>query len=70
VTSHTLFLRFVNILVVVLVLYGVGMTIAVLAGSPYSSRLISGFGSMFIGILGLGSGYLLGVRAKNGNGHE
>jgi hypothetical protein len=56
-----LFVRFVLGLLIILVLYGVGMTAVVLWGSePLGLRMITGFSAMFTGILGLGSGYLLG----------
>jgi hypothetical protein len=57
----TLFIRFVGGLLLVLMLYGIGMTIVVLWGSePLGLRMITGFSAMFTGILGFGSGYLLG----------
>jgi hypothetical protein len=72
VDRDALFVRFVVGLFVILILYGAGMGAMLLFGdSSLASKMLSGFASMFAGILGLGSGYLLGARA-NGNGkpHE
>jgi len=56
-----LFKLFVIGIFTVLVLYGAGMTAVILWGDPLiASRMVSGFGTMFAGVLGLGSGYLLG----------
>jgi hypothetical protein len=67
-SRNDLFVRFVTGLFFLLVLYGAGMGAAVLFGDEkLAARMITGFGSMFAGVLGLGSGYLLGARS-NGNG--
>jgi hypothetical protein len=59
--QDSLFLRFVRGMVLLLLLYGVGMMVVALVGDKViASRMISGFGTMFAGVLGLGSGYLLG----------
>ena len=64
-SRDALFVRFVLGLLVVLALYGLGMFLAVIWGdTALASRLVSGFGTMFAGILGLGSGYLLGQRTN------
>ena len=61
-----LFERFMIGLFVILVLYGAGMFIVIEWGSALlATRLVAGFGAMFAGVLGLGSGYLLGA-ARNG----
>lgn len=67
-SRDALFVRFMTGLFVLLVLYGAGMGVAVLWGdASLAARMLTGFGSMFAGVLGLGSGYLLGART-NGNG--
>ena len=68
-TGHDgLFIAFVRGLFIVLLLYGAGMLVVTIFADPaLASRMISGFGTMFAGVLGLGSGYLLGQRS-NGNG--
>lgn len=56
-----------------MLLYGCGMTLVILFGNAnLGLRMISTFGSMFAGILGLGSGYILGrvERKTNGNREE
>jgi hypothetical protein len=59
-----LFTQFFRALFVVLLLYGIGATAVVLFGDDGLARtMLTAFSSMFAGILGLGSGYLLG---KNG----
>jgi hypothetical protein len=56
-----LFLIFVGAMFIVLILYGAGMTVIIVLGhEQIGSRMISGFIGMFTGILGLGSGYILG----------
>lgn len=48
-------------LLILLTLYGAGMTVVLLFGNEkIGLRMVYGFSSMFTGILGLGSGYLLG----------
>ena len=47
-------------------LYGVAMAFVLLSGNnTIGLRMLSGFASMFAGVLGLGSGYILAQR-KNG----
>jgi hypothetical protein len=61
-----LFLYFLRGAFAVLLLYGVGMAAAIVWASDNVARaMITGFVGMFTGILGLGSGYILGKR--NGN---
>jgi hypothetical protein len=56
-----IFLRFFFGLLVVLLLYGLGMMAVIFfANEAIGLRMLSGFASMFSGLLGLGSGYLLG----------
>lgn len=60
-SRDALFLRFVTALFILLLLYGLGMMVVALFGeSALATRMVSSFGAMFAGILGLGSGYLLG----------
>lgn len=68
-----LFLRFVRGLFLILILFGLGMTIVILVGdSAIGLRMVNAFTSMFIGVLGLGSGYILGRsdRQSKENGKE
>jgi hypothetical protein len=56
-----MFIRFARGMVLLLLLYGAGMMVVALKGDvALASRMITGFGTMFAGVLGLGSGYLLG----------
>lgn len=62
-----LFLRFVRGIFLIMILFGLGMTAVILFGNEnIGLRMVSTFGSMFAGILGLGSGYILG-RAEQRN---
>lgn len=68
-----LFLRFVRGLLILMALFGAGMTIVILFGDHVIGlRMVNAFTSMFIGVLGLGSGYLLGrgERKSKENGKE
>ena len=48
-------------MLLVLILYGAGLlTIALVGETGIALKMIGGFGSMFAGILGIGSGYFLG----------
>lgn len=65
-----LFSRFVGALFFIMLCYGVCMTLVLITGSEaLASRMLSTFSAMFAGVLGLGSGYLLGYRT-NGNGKD
>jgi hypothetical protein len=64
------FLRFMKAMVIILLLYGAGMTATMVFGGVsenVSRALITGFSTMFAGIIGLGTGYLLGN--SNGASH-
>lgn len=68
-----LFRYFVRGLFAIMLLYGAGMTTIILFGNEtIGLRMVSTFGSMFAGVLGLGSGYILGrvERRSNENGKE
>jgi hypothetical protein len=68
-----LFLRFVRGLLVIMSLFGLGMTLVILFGDTVIGlRMVNAFSSMFVGVLGLGSGYLLGRsdRKSKDNGKE
>jgi hypothetical protein len=61
-----LFTRFAASLFAVLALYGTGTIIVVLFGDLSLARvMLASFASMFAGILGLGSGYLLGRNGRD-----
>lgn len=68
-----LFIRFVRAMVFLMILFGGGMIIVILFGdATVGLRMVNAFASMFVGILGLGSGYLLGrvdYKSRN-NGKE
>jgi len=71
VHADTLFWRFVLGLFTIMVLYGMGMTFVLISGNnTIGLRMISGFASMFAGVLGLGSGYILAQRAKQDKAEE
>lgn len=56
-----LFLQFVRGLFIIMTLFGAGMLIVVLFGDHnLGLRMLNIFASMFVGVLGLGSGYILG----------
>lgn len=60
-----LFERFALGLFIILLLYGFGMGASVLFGDEnLAARMLTGFATMFSGVLGLGSGYLLGSRTN------
>lgn len=62
-----LFLRFILGIFALMLMYGIGMILVLIFVSESTGlRMVSGFASMFAGILGLGSGYLLG---RSNNGH-
>jgi hypothetical protein len=68
-----IFRYFVRGLFAILLLFGVGMILVILFGNQtIGLRMVSTFGSMFAGILGLGSGYILGrvERTSKDNGKE
>ena len=66
-----LFLRFVRGLLILMGLFGVAMTVVILFGDHVIGlRMVNAFASMFIGVLGLGSGYMLGRRGNQLNGKE
>jgi hypothetical protein len=67
-SENLLFIRFASGLFILLILYGFGMTAVIFWGdSSLASKMLVGFAAMFSGVLGLGSGYLLG---RNGHGAE
>lgn len=68
----TLFWRFVLGMFTIMILYGAAMSLVLLSGNnAIGLRMISGFASMFAGILGLGSGYILAQRpGKKDNKEE
>ena len=58
-------------LFVVLLLYGAGtLAMALFGDDKLAAKMLTSFSAMFTGVLGLGSGYLLGQRAANGNGAD
>ena len=64
-----LFIKVIYVLVGVIVSYGVGAGVVVLltgASDDVVVRYISAFGTIFTGLLGMCTGYLMGRR--NGNG--
>jgi hypothetical protein len=66
-----LFLIVVGTLVALIVAYGIGLTIILVVTSPEDTtviRFINSFGTIFAGMLGLCTGYLIGGR--NGNGKK
>jgi hypothetical protein len=66
-----LFLRFVRGLFIIMVLFGAGMIVVILFGNEsIGLKMVSSFGSMFAGILGLGSGYLLGRSERQSQENE
>ena len=68
-----LFIRFVRGMIGLMILFGVGMILVILFGEhAIGLRMVNAFTSMFVGVLGLGSGYLLGrhERKPDENGKE
>jgi hypothetical protein len=61
-----IFLRFARAMIAVMMLYGTGMILVLLFGDyALGARMISAFSSMFVAVLGFGSGYILGKLSKN-----
>jgi hypothetical protein len=61
-----IFLQFARGLFLLMVTFAVGMFIVILFGdATVGLRMVNAFASMFAGLLGLGSGYILG-RQTNG----
>lgn len=64
-TTDQLFMRFVFGLLGVMSLFGIGMIAVIFLGeTAIGSKMVTSFVSMFAGVLGLGSGYILG-RAES-----
>ena len=62
-----LFIRFVRAMLIIMALFGIGMTCVILFGDEVIGlRMVNAFSSMFVGVLGLGSGYLLGRGDRKG----
>lgn len=60
-----LFWRFVLGMFAVMILFGIATAIVILAGNDkVGLRMLTIFSSMFLAVLGLGSGYLLGQNQK------
>ena len=58
-------LRLIMVLAAVMVLFGIATLVLAIAGEPSDKvifRLISGFGAMFTGMIGLALGYLSGRK--------
>lgn len=56
-----LFLRFVTGLFIILLMFGLGMTLVIIVGDKsIGLRMVNVFASMFVSVLSFGSGYLLG----------
>lgn len=68
-----LFIRFVRAMIGLMVLFCLGMIVVILFSDvAIGLRMVNAFASMFVGLLGLGSGFLLGrVDTKSrSNGKE
>jgi hypothetical protein len=65
-----LFLRFVAGVFGIMAIFLLSLAAALFGGADDAIvlRMLSGFASMFAGLIGLGSGYLLGSRRDNGVG--
>ena len=60
-----LFWRFFRGLLLLMVLFGAGMVLVILFGDKVIGlRMVNAFSAMFVGVLGLGSGYFLGSRER------
>ena len=71
--KDALFTRVVYLLVTLVAIYGVGVGVVLLvtdAEDDVIVRYIASFGSVFAGLLGLCSGYLIGQRNGNANGNH
>jgi hypothetical protein len=68
-SKNDMFLGFVKGLMIVMLLYGAGMFAVVIWGDSDSiaTKMLVAFSAMFSGVLGLGSGYLLG-KSNGENG--
>lgn len=62
-SSDRLFVYFMRLIAVIFLLYGLGMTVVILWGdAALGAKMLNVFAAMFSGVIGLGSGYLLGKR--------
>jgi hypothetical protein len=69
--TDQLFLRFVRGLLILMTLFGAGMILVILFGDKVIGlRMVNAFSSMFVGVLGLGSGYLLGRKDSRSKDDE
>ena len=65
------FWKFVRAMLIIMSLFGAGALIVILSGETgIGLKMITAFGSMFAGMLGLGSGYILGRVERQHNGKE
>ena len=62
-----LFIMFLRWMIATMLLFGAGTMLEIffVGDDSVSSRLISAFGSIFVAVLGLGTGYLFGSRTYN-----
>lgn len=68
-SRNRLFIRVIGGLFSILIIYGIGTTLVILTNNDVlGSRMVQGFATMFAGILGFSSGYLLAYR--NGDGEK
>lgn len=62
-SSDRLFVYFMRLIGVIFLLYGLGMTAVIIWGNAaLGAKMLNVFAAMFSGVIGLGSGYLLGKR--------
>lgn len=62
-SSDRLFVYFMRLVLLIFLLYGLGMTAVILWGNAaLGAKMLNVFAAMFSGVIGLGSGYLLGKR--------
>jgi len=65
VKVNELFLVFIAGLFIIMLLFGIAMLCVILFdGHEIGLRMVNIFAGMFSGVLGLGTGYLLGIARK------
>jgi len=72
VETDRVFRWFAGGLFLIMILFGAGMTMVILFGNEaIGLRMVNAFSAMFAGLLGLGSGYILGrTERQKQNGEE
>jgi len=65
-----IFLWFIAGLFLIMLLYGGGMMVIIFSDGNHTiaTSMITGFSSMFSGMIGIGAGYLFGAKGEGNSG--